>query len=93
MYTSRERLVGSGHAKLTVAPYTVTRVHYTERVARLNREHCRGGSAEVAHNGRLGLSVSGIVPALLYLTRLFVSPGPPSPVVPWASSPQNQPSL
>ena len=41
----------------------------------------RGSTAEVAQSGRLGLNVSGSVLALLFLTRLFVLPGPPSQVV------------
>ena len=60
--------------------------HHTERIARLHhqaltRSVCRGGTAEVAQNGRLGPTVSGNVPALLYPTDLFVLPGPPSQVV------------
>ena len=89
---STEWLVGLGRAKLTVTPYTLMRVLYVERVARLNhqaltRSICRGSTAEVAQNGCLGLSASGIVPALLFASHLFVLPGPPSLVVPWRSSP------
>ena len=39
VYISTERLVGSGHAELTVTPYTVMRIHCTERVGRPNHEH------------------------------------------------------
>ena len=42
-------------------------------------------------NGRLGLSVSGTVPALLFPTRSFVWPGPPPLVVPWALHPKTRP--
>ena len=77
VYISREWLVGSGHAKLTVTPYTVVRIHYTERVERLSRRTltpsiCCCSTIEVAQYGRLGLRVSGSVPALLFPTHLFV---------------------
>ena len=51
---------------------------YTERVSHAStsgtdaRRLSCGSTAEVAQNGRLGLSVSGIVPALLFPTYLFV---------------------
>ena len=98
VHTGTEWLVGLGRANLTVTPYTVMRILHMERVARLNhqtltRSICRGSTTEVAQSVRLGLSASGNVPVLLYPTHLFVLPGPPSLVVPWASLLLNPPSL
>ena len=63
-HISRVWLVGLGHAKLTVTPYTVVRILHTERVARLSRRTltrstCCCGTAEVA-------------PALLFPAHMFV---------------------
>ena len=52
VYIGTEWLVGLGRAKLTVTPYTITRILFMERVARLHhqaltRSICRGSTAEV----------------------------------------------